>query len=184
MPRAIFGPRSFAGLCLLGLALAGCSTPDADTPMGGSATAPRAVSQGLVDTVRMLAASRQVTPLPAAPPVRMALVNLGQALAFDKVLSGNRDISCMTCHLPALGTGDGRSLSIGQGATGLGTGRVHPLGLFIPRNAPPLFNLGAMKSLFWEAHAGDDSGVRVRGNLRASAVPGTLPGGDAGLQRQ
>ena len=31
-----------------------------------------------------------------------ALVRLGRALAFDKVLSGNRDISCMTCHLPQL----------------------------------------------------------------------------------
>lgn len=157
MQRAIFGTRLFAGLCLVGLALAGCSTPEGDTPMGGSGTAPRAVSQGLVDSVRMLAASRQVTPLPVPPPVRIALVTLGQALAFDKVLSGNRDISCMTCHLPALGTGDGRSLSIGQGATGLGTGRVHPLGLFIPRNAPPLFNLGAMTSLFWDGRVSRDS---------------------------
>ena len=49
-----------------------------------------------------------------------ALVELGRALAFDKELSGNRDIACMTCHLPGLGTGDARSLSIGQGGTGLG----------------------------------------------------------------
>jgi cytochrome c peroxidase len=71
-------------------------------------------------------------------------------LAFDRVLSGNRDISCMTCHLPSLGTGDGRSLSIGQGASGLGLDRSHPSGAFIPRNAPPLFNLHALQSLFWD----------------------------------
>ena len=53
-------------------------------------------------------------------------MHLGQALAFDKVLSGNRDISCMTCHLAGASTVDQRSLAIGQGATGLGLARVHP----------------------------------------------------------
>src|SRR5437867_2356421 len=56
----------------------------------------------------------------------------------------------MTCHLPTFATGDGRSLSIGQGATVLGTSRVHPDGIFIPRNAPPLFNLFALQPLFWD----------------------------------
>jgi cytochrome c peroxidase len=62
----------------------------------------------------------------------------------------------MTCHLPALGTGDFRSLSIGQGATGLGATRLHPDGLFIPRNAPPLFNLHANKPLFWDGRIFQD----------------------------
>jgi cytochrome c peroxidase len=82
--------------------------------------------------------------------VRPALVELGRALAFDKILSGNKDIACMTCHLPSFGTGDDRSLSIGQGATGLGPARVHPQGAFIPRNAPPAFNLFADQALFWD----------------------------------
>jgi cytochrome c peroxidase len=86
-------------------------------------------------------------------------VRLGQALAFDKELSGNRDISCMTCHLPVFATGDALRLSIGQGATGLGPNRVHPQGLFIPRNAPQLFNLTALKSLFWDGRVSvDDAG--------------------------
>jgi len=38
-----------------------------------------------------------IGPTPAQPP---ALVDLGQALMFDKVLSGNRDIACATCHNP------------------------------------------------------------------------------------
>jgi cytochrome c peroxidase len=71
-------------------------------------------------------------------------------LAFDKILSGNHDISCMSCHLPTFGTGDGRSLSIGQGATGLGPARVHPKGEFIPRNAPAALNLAAVGPLFWD----------------------------------
>ena len=70
--------------------------------------------------VRQLAVQRGIGPMPRAPRVRPSLVRLGQALAFDKILSGNRDISCMTCHLPAFATGDGRSLAIGQGGTGLG----------------------------------------------------------------
>jgi cytochrome c peroxidase len=100
--------------------------------------------------VRQLAAGRGVVPLPPTPHVRPALARLGQALAFDKILSGNRDISCTTCHLPEFATGDGRSLSIGQGGTGIGPARRLPSGILIPRNAPALFNIGAMRHLFWD----------------------------------
>ena len=100
--------------------------------------------------VRQLAAARGIGPLPRPAPVRPELVRLGQALAFDPILSGNRDIACTSCHLPAFATGDGKSLSIGQGGRGSGPGRLHPAGVFIPRNAPPLFNLGAMRRLFWD----------------------------------
>jgi cytochrome c peroxidase len=109
--------------------------------------APGTVTPALV---RQLAAGRGVVPLPPTPYVRPALARLGRALAFDKILSGNRDISCTTCHLPEFATGDGRSLSIGQGGVGVGPGRVMPSGIFIPRNAPPLFNVAAMRHLFWD----------------------------------
>jgi cytochrome c peroxidase len=98
--------------------------------------------------VRLLAVNRGITRLVRPAPVRPELVRLGQALAFDKELSGNRDISCMTCHLPPLATGDGRSLSVGQGGSGLGPVRTIPAGGFIARNAPPLFNLFAVGPLF------------------------------------
>jgi len=100
--------------------------------------------------VRQLAAGRGVVPMPRKPYVRPALAELGRMLAFDKILSGNRDISCMTCHLPQFATGDDRRLSIGQGAQGVGPDRVHPQGLLIPRNAPPAFNLASMQHLFWD----------------------------------
>ncbi len=35
-----------------------------------------------------------------------AKVALGRALFFDKILSGNRNIACATCHHPDLGTTD------------------------------------------------------------------------------
>jgi cytochrome c peroxidase len=66
----------------------------------------------------------------------------------------------MTCHLPRYATGDARSLSIGQGATGLGPARVHPSGAFIPRNAPSLFNLTALQSLFWDGRVTVDRAGR------------------------
>jgi len=124
-----------------------------------TATAPKAASRSTVAAapgavtaalVRQLARGRGVVPLPPVPRVRPALARLGQALVFDKILSGNRDISCTTCHLPEFATGDARSLSIGQGGTGLGPGRRLPSGIFIPRNAPPLFNVAAMRHLFWD----------------------------------
>jgi cytochrome c peroxidase len=111
----------------------------------------------LANEVRALTAARGIGPLTRPPAVRPSLVVLGQVLAFDKILSGNKDISCMTCHLPAFATGDARSLSIGQGATGLGPARVHPEGRFIPRNAPPAFNLFAHNPLFWDGRVAIDA---------------------------
>lgn len=80
------------------------------------------------------------------PPA--AKVKLGQRLFFDKILSGNLNISCATCHHALTGSGDGLSLSVGEGGRGLGITRdtgtgddaIHER---VPRNAPPLFNLGA-----------------------------------------
>lgn len=122
--------------------------------------------------VRQLAASRGVVPLQVHASVRPALVRLGQMLAFDRILSGNRDIACATCHLPAFGTGDGKSLSIGQGGEGLGPARGHPNGTFIPRNAPSLFNLSAAHSLFWDGRVADDGHGGVTTPAGAQITPG------------
>ncbi len=111
----------------------------------------------LASQVRQLAAGRGIVAMPAAPMVRRPLVVLGQALAFDKTLSGPRDISCMTCHLPAYATGDGKSVSVGEGGIGLGPTREHPQGVFIPRNAPPLFNLHVMRRLFLDGRVEVDA---------------------------
>jgi cytochrome c peroxidase len=132
------------------------------TPETAAATAEVAA---LAAEVRQLAAGAGITALQRPAPVRPALSLLGQALAFDKVLSGNRDISCMTFHLAGNATVDGRSTAIGQGATGLGAARVHPQGRFVHRNAPPLFNLHAMAPLTWDGRVflGADGVVRTPG---------------------
>lgn len=71
---------------------------------------------------------------------------LGQSLFYDRVLSGNRAVSCATCHHPRFATSDGVSLGLGDGGVGLGPDRKpDPENLpeqRIPRNSPALFNLG------------------------------------------
>lgn len=73
---------------------------------------------------------------------------IGRLLFYDKILSGNRNISCGTCHHHDLAGTDGLSLGIGEGGEGLGPKRTAGLGdnkirKRIPRNAPALWNLGA-----------------------------------------
>lgn len=80
-------------------------------------------------------------------------IELGRLLFFDKILSGNRDISCATCHHPKLASIDGLSLSIGVGGTGLGSNRkMGNHREHIPRNSPDLFNRGAAewRTMFWD----------------------------------
>ncbi|MCV0425012.1 MAG: methylamine utilization protein MauG [Roseibium sp.] len=83
---------------------------------------------------------------------------LGQLLFYDKILSGNRNIACATCHHPTLGTGDRLSLGIGEGGEGLGPERTalvdeNRIKKRIPRNAPGLWNLG-LKDLHTLFHDG------------------------------
>lgn len=77
----------------------------------------------------------------------MAGVELGRLLFHDPILSGNKTVSCATCHHARLGTSDGLSLGLGDGAHGLGQQRaadkINPPEQRIPRNSPALFNLGA-----------------------------------------
>ena len=88
-------------------------------------------------------ANRTEFPTPGATSVL-----LGRDLFFDPILSGNRNIACASCHHPKLGSGDGVSLSLGEGAVGIGPGRRRPApgaAERIARNAPPLFNLSAQE---------------------------------------
>jgi cytochrome c peroxidase len=114
-----------------------------------------------------------IGPTPAQPA---ALVDLGQALMFDKVLSGNRDIACATCHDPVTHAGDGLALAIGTGGSGLGPSRtLGPGRQFIPRNAPTLLNtaLGA-PYLFWDGRV-SGFGFGFFQTPAGAALPSGLP---------
>lgn len=101
----------------------------------------------------------------------LAKVRLGQLLFYDPILSGNKTVSCATCHHPRFATADGLSLGLGDGGIGLGPDRkVDPNNRpeqRIPRNAPALFNLGAAEFsvLFHdgrlEANPSEPSGLRT-----------------------
>jgi len=86
-----------------------------------------------------------------------AKVALGKKLFFDKIMSGNKNISCATCHSPYIATGDGLSLGLGEGGKFIGIMRTTGEGSLasngadnavkrrIGRHAPALFNLGAQE---------------------------------------
>ena len=159
-------PTTFAATALAVISAISCADNTPTQPLHPKAAAefdarrPPPVDPALIALVRQLAIGRNVVPLIRPPRVREPLVQLGRALLFDPILSGNRNISCATCHFPTFATGDGKSLAVGEGGIGLGPGREHPNGVFIPRNAPPLFNLGVMRHLFWDGRIErDDAGV-------------------------
>lgn len=63
---------------------------------------------------------------------------LGKMLYWDPILSGNKDVACVSCHHPEHGYADGLGLSQGVGAKGLGPERAN--GTKVRRNAPTVIN--------------------------------------------
>ncbi len=130
-------------LLILGLAaLAGCYS-DVTTPE----------PQLTIDAqLRASIGNWGIVPIGAMPAQNPAQVALGRALFFDKILSGNRDVACATCHDVSTGLGDGRSLSVGTGGTGAGAARRLGAGRqFTTRSAPSLLNAGlGLYTMFWD----------------------------------
>lgn len=121
---------------------------------------------------------------------RPETVELGKKLFADEILSGNRNISCQTCHHPDQGTADGLSLGLGEGAMGIGPDRKANPEIMkrVPRHSPHLFNLGhkSVTEQFWDgrvsidpdAPSGYDSPAEAwlpHGLTSLSAVQATLP---------
>ncbi len=98
------------------------------------------------------------SPLDAPKKVNQALFNLGKKVFFDKSVSGNRNISCSTCHHPDAFSGDSLPLAIGEGGKGQALSRTLEKGLIIPRNSPPLYNKGldGMNIMFWDGRVSFD----------------------------
>lgn len=68
-------------------------------------------------------------------------IDLGRYLFFDPLLSGDRSLSCASCHHPDMGFADGRSHSIGAN------------GKKSRRSAPSLWNSAFLSNFFWDARA-------------------------------
>ena len=155
-------PRTIVAICFNLLALA-AACERTETP-----TEPSLDAQLRQDIGRW-----GVIPIGSVPAQPQALVDLGQALMFDKILSGNRDVACATCHHPSTHEGDGLSLSIGTGGTGLGPSRtLGPGRQFVRRNAPSLLNDGlGLFYLFWDGRV-----ARFLSSFNGGPpVPGDVP---------
>ena len=103
-------------------------------------------------------------------------IELGRNLMFDKILSGNKNISCGSCHHSLAGTGDGLSLPVGEGGKGLGVTRDVGEGSDqiverVPRNAPPIFNLGdkSFRILFHDGRVASAAGESFPSNCKTPA---------------
>ncbi len=134
--------------------------------------------QMLVTQLRATLRDAGVT-VPAAPTaVPDELFDLGQALYFDKLLSGNQDVACSTCHLAQVATVDGRTLPLGVGGSGVGSSRIN--GDLVPRNAPQVLNAHLLDTLFWDGRLGEvpgtglvtPAGAALTPELRAVFSPG------------
>jgi len=133
----------FATALCLGALMLGC-----ERRSGPSDPLPASIDREL----RAAFANWGVLPIGPMPPQDTALVALGRALVFDRILSGNRDVACATCHQPAAHMGDALPLAVGTGGTGSGTSRLPGAGReFVPRNAPSLLNTGlGFFYVFWD----------------------------------
>lgn len=128
------------------------------------------------ERLRLLLAAAGVTPLTQMRPAPEPLLRLGQALFFDKILSGNRDIGCSTCHNPAYHTSDLLTLSIGTGGHLPGGSRQLGTGVFTTRHATDLFNRGqpGWRALMWDGRVAEGPGGLV------TPLGATLPTGLSG----
>jgi cytochrome c peroxidase len=155
---------------LLGIAACGDSIADPPTPPPPT-----------LDTeVRRLMAQWGTVPILPVATQNRAMVELGQSLMFDKLLSGNRDISCGTCHDPLLAGADGLSLAVGTGGTGMGINRLPGQRPFISRHAPSLLNVGLGPTyLFWDARLSQHGGFFGGGPLPPVGVQRPQGVGDA-----
>jgi cytochrome c peroxidase len=136
-------------------------TEGSSAPSGGSSTEPVA---------------QRPSELPQTPLEKLALpddpkraekIALGNALFFDKRLSGHNDRACYTCHQNEDGTGGHDPLAIGSGDKPQ------------KRHAPTLWNVGYWKGAFyWDGRAktleANIKGAWAAGNM-AGAPPDTKP---------
>ncbi len=82
-------------------------------------------------------------PSPTDNPTTEAKVALGKLLFYDPILSGSKDVACVTCHHPDMGYAEFLDISIGTNAIGLGSKRKFNTSNTIPfvkRNAQTILN--------------------------------------------
>ncbi|QDK82501.1 cytochrome-c peroxidase [Spirosoma sp. KCTC 42546] len=87
--------------------------------------------------------STPTQPVVVSNPITNDTAALGQALFWDPILSGDKDVACATCHHPTNAYTDGLDLSLGAHAVGYGQNRrfLKPNDVVLTkRNSPTLLN--------------------------------------------
>ncbi len=129
-------PLRLIALLSLSLLLSACGD---FTPAPVNFSQNDIVSVGDVNTLEIR--GRVLASLPQnAPPVDEELAELGRLLFWDPILSGEQDVACASCHLPALGYTDDQHQSIGVGGTGQGSERIVGHTGRVPRNSQSVLN--------------------------------------------
>ena len=103
----------------------------------------RSNPKSIPDDISVLAALPLEIPYPLDNPFTAKKAALGKLLFYDPILSGNKEVSCATCHHPEYGYGESLDISIGVNGNGLGTKRVFrfPNDIpFVKRNSQTIVN--------------------------------------------
>lgn len=100
-------------------------------------------------------------------------IDLGRYLFFDPVLSEDSSTACVSCHNPERGFSDGEAVSRGRGAD-VGPDGLRRGGTQLRRSAPTLWNVGFLKSLFWDGRS-PSLEDQTSGPLFSSDEMGTTP---------
>ena len=144
--------------------------------------------------LRKISKQLKLTGTPQArsslPSIHSPLPQLGMKLFYSKILGGEKDAACVSCHHPLLGGGDNLSLSIGTHAQQpdvLGQKRTLKAGykLEVPRNAPTTFN-----AVFYTKTLFHDGRIKTLKNKQGISTPDValdkedLLGGENLLQAQ
>ena len=103
----------------------------------------RSNPKSIPDDISVLSALPLEIPYPLDNPFTAKKAALGKLLFYDPILSGNKEVSCATCHHPEYGYGESLDISIGVNGNGLGTKRVFrfPNDIpFVKRNSQTIVN--------------------------------------------
>ncbi len=151
-------------------------------------------STSIDQELRQISKQLKLTGTPQAqsplPSINSPLSQLGMKLFYSKILGGEKDAACVSCHHPLLGGGDNLSLSIGTHAQHpdvLGQKRTLKSGykLEVPRNAPSIFN-----AVFYTKSLFHDGRIKALNNKQGISTPDValdkedLLGGENLLQAQ
>ncbi len=101
-------------------------------------------------------------------------IRLGKLLFYDPILSGNKDVACVTCHHPNFGYAEPLDISIGVNGVGLGLKRKfkNPDSVnFVKRNANTILNTAY-------------NGITIKGQYHAKNAPMFWDLREKGLEAQ